>query len=127
MFFKKSSVLRQDRDAAACMRIYDNEADQPQFLTGSAAQKHWGTARETETFMIIIFQHDRKGIGNRTRPVLERHAMHFAFLKLNNILERMSRKALLGRNLPAATEKASGVCWDTRKDLTHLYAAATLG
>ena len=53
--------------------------------------------------------------------------MHFAFFELNKILEKMSRVALLERHLPAATEMASGICWGTRKDPTHLYAAATLG
>ena len=49
------------------------------------------------------------------------------FWELNNILEDMSRVVLLERYLPAATEMGSGTCWDTGKDLTHLYAAATLG
>lgn len=67
----------------------------------------------------IHISNTTRSIGSTTEPVLKRHAMHFQFCGLNEMVEKMPRVTQLEPHLPAATETASGNYWDKRRDLTY--------
>lgn len=71
-----------------------------------------------KSFMVQI-SNTTRSIASIIELVLKRHAMHFHFCGLNEIVEKMPRVTQLEPHLPAATETASGNCWDRRRDLTY--------
>lgn len=116
--------MRQVWGDAACLRLSNNAFTNPNL---DSHYMTYSSARREQRFFDVQTTNTIGSIGNIDMPMLERHAMHFDSFELNKMVKKMPRVAELKRHLPAATETVSGIGWDTRKDLTHLYASATLG